>query len=1033
MLRAARWASILVAMACVGVPVGPVYAQPIEPVDALRQLIREARFPEAEAGARRLLAETEATTGRESAETAQVLELLVEALRRGGRARSPEAKALAERALAINEARFGAADPVVARTLDVAAALAGDTGELSGASTLYERALAIRRRVLPEGDPAIAESLNGLGVILERQGDNAGAERHHTQALAIREQALGPAHPDVAISLNNLGNVQNNLGNYAQARALHERALAIRERALGVDHPDVAASLNNLAVDVRDLGDHAAAWQLLERVLGIYERTLGPDHPNVGFVCHNLATILLDLGDTAGERLLADGAKRSQPPDPYAAARALFERALRIKETALGPRHTSVAVTLTSLANVLSHLKQWDEAEPLYERALAIREEALGPSHPDVAETLDRLGEFLVEKADYPAARPVFERVLAILKQTYGPDHPRVGAVRQHLAEVLAAKGESAGALQMALETERIGRDHLRTIGRTLPEREALMYATGRPVGLDVALTLIARGENGTRASSAAVWDAVVRSRAVVLDEMAYRHRVVRAAGEPDLARLVDDLTSKRDQLARLVVRGPGASQEQYRTEIARAREARDAAERAVAERSVVVRREQFQRHIGLDEVRAALPRQSALVAFVRYKQLPLRPRTAHEGRARPAIAYLAFLVSAADPSSPVAVPLGAAAPIDDAIAHWRKQIRAVAFAGGRSTVRAEAAVRRAGARLRASIWDPLAPHLVDATRIFIVPDGPLHLVSWDALPAAGRAYLVERAPPFHYASAERDLVKDEPRVAGQGLLVVDSPVFDQPSGRAALLRGADCAGFRSMRFDPLPASRREAETITGIWRKAGAAVAAADISRLSGRAATEAEVKRRAQGARVLHIATHGFFVGGQCAVTSARSADTRLQDPEGEAAVAENPLLMAGFALTGANRRHVVRPDEEDGILTAEEIASLQLSGVEWAVLSACDTGVGEVRAGEGVFGLRRAFHVAGARTVIMSLWPVEDEDALRWMASMYERRFHRGASAMEAMRDSSLEQLRRRRRAGLSTHPFYWAAFIAAGDWR
>jgi CHAT domain-containing protein len=478
------------------------------------------------------------------------------------------------------------------------------------------------------------------------------------------------------------------------------------------------------------------------------------------------------------------------------------------------------------------------------------------------------------------------------------------------------------------------------------------------------------------------------------------------------------------------------------------------------------VQREQFQRRIGLDEVRAGLPRQSALVAFVRYQLLPLQARAA-EGAPRqnqqesaPVPSYLAFVVRGGDPGSPApdavnAVPLGPAAPIDEAIAQWRRQIKAVAFAGGRSTVRAEAAVRRSGARLRASIWDPMAPHLADATRIFIVPDGPLHLVSWDALPAPRGGYLVEHAPPFHYASAERDLVKDEQRAGGQGLLLVDSPMFDQDPSRTTgvsdvtarrlsdggartehrAFRGStsDCGGFRAMRFDPLPASRQEAETIAAIWRKARAAAEDADVSRLSGRAATEAEVKRRAEGARVLHLATHGFFLGGLCAPARDRTAEARPHDVVADASPGENPLLMAGFALAGANRRQAVGVDDEDGILTAEEIASLQLSGVEWAVLSACDTGVGEVRAGEGVFGLRRAFHVAGARTVIMSLWPVEDEDARRWMASVYERRFRGRADTMEAMRESSLQQLRRRRRAQLSTHPFYWAAFIAAGDWR
>ena len=849
MSRAARRVPIAMALAFVAVTASAARAQPPDPVEPLRRLIREARFPEAEDGARRLLTETEAASGPDSLQTAQVLDALVEALWRGGRVRAPETKTLAERALAINEGRLGGSHPAVAsslttvgivlrlqgdytgarsrferalaiqeqvlgrdhadvaRTLTMSAGLAADTGDLSTALALHQRALAIRQQALPPRDPAIADILDGLGVTLERQGDSPGAERYHRQALEIREQALGPTHPDVAMSLNNLGNVQSNMGNYAEARALHQRALEIREKALGVAHPDVAASLNNLAVDVRDLGDHAAAWWLLERVLGIYERTLGPEHVNVGLVHHNLATVLLDLGDAPGARLLAERARRlrgrepserasltvslnplvggAPPPGTYAAARALFERALSIKEAALGSSHTSVAVTLTSLANVLSHMKQWDRAEPLYERALAIRERARGPTHPDVADTLDRLGEFLVEKGDYRAARLVFERVLAILEPTYGPDHPHVGAVRQHLAQLLASMGDMQDALQMALETERIGRDHLRTVGLTLPEREALMYAAARPVGLDVALTIIARNENKEPTARARVWDAVVRSRAVVLDEMAQRQRIVRAREEPDVARLIDDLASKRDQLARLVVRGP-VSREPYRIELAGAREARDAAERALAERSVAFQHEQFERRIGLDEVKAALPRQSALVAFVRYRQQPTHTPTAGEERAQPTASYLAFVMRADDPDEPALVSIGATAAIDQQIATWRKQIGAVAFAGGRSTVSAEAAARRSGARLRTSIWDPLVPHLAAATRIFIVPDGPLHLVNWDALPASGAGYLIEHAPLFHYVSAERDLVKGTPRAQGHGLLVVDSPVFDRSPGLSA-------------------------------------------------------------------------------------------------------------------------------------------------------------------------------------------------------------------------------------------------------
>jgi CHAT domain-containing protein len=145
------------------------------------------------------------------------------------------------------------------------------------------------------------------------------------------------------------------------------------------------------------------------------------------------------------------------------------------------------------------------------------------------------------------------------------------------------------------------------------------------------------------------------------------------------------------------------------------------------------------------------------------------------------------------------------------------------------------------------------------------------------------------------------------------------------------------------------------------------------------------------------------------------------------------ENPLLLSGLALAGANQRAAARPDEDDGILTAEEVASLNLSGVEWAVLSACDTGLGTITSGEGVFGLRRAFQIAGAHTVIMSLWSVDDQATRRWMRALYEGRFQRSLDTAHAVREAGLAVLRERRAKGLSTLPFYWAAFVAAGDWR
>src|SRR5581483_2866383 len=165
-------------------------------------------------------------------------------------------------------------------------------------------------------------------------------------------------------------------------------------------------------------------------------------------------------------------------------------------------------------------------------------------------------------------------------------------------------------------------------------------------------------------------------------------------------------------------------------------------------------------------------------------------------------------------------------------------------------------------------------------------------------------------------------------------------------------------------------------------------------------------------------HLATHAFFLPPECRQSTV---------------MRENPLLRAGIALAGANRRNRGTPENDDGIFTAEEAASLDLDGADWVVLSGCDTAAGDVQAGEGILGLRRAFQEAGAHTVIMSLWPVEDEDARRWMTTLYREKFVKREATGEAIRAATRRALAERRSRQQSTHPYHWAGFIGVGDWR
>jgi CHAT domain-containing protein len=333
--------------------------------------------------------------------------------------------------------------------------------------------------------------------------------------------------------------------------------------------------------------------------------------------------------------------------------------------------------------------------------------------------------------------------------------------------------------------------------------------------------------------------------------------------------------------------------------------------------------------------------------------------------------------------------------------------------------------------------------------RAFVVPDGVLSLVSFAALPASRSRYLVEAGPRIHYLTSERDLVRegdDGPR--NRDLLALGSPDFDAATLFAALPENATrlgpvenggntgdgCRDLRSIRFEPLPSAETEIHDITTIWSGASPA---GNARSLTGKSATEAAFKDKAPGNRIIHLATHGFFLTGRCSSVAAGRRGIGGLSPKGDdrpiAAVEGESLRLSGLALAGANHRDAAGAGEDDGILTAEEIASIDLRGVEWAVLSACDTGVGQIRAGEGVFGLRRAFVVAGTRAVVMSLWAVEDEAARRWMKRLYTARWAEGMSTADAVHEASLEELEKRRSEGESTHPFFWAGFVAAGEWR
>jgi CHAT domain-containing protein/tetratricopeptide (TPR) repeat protein len=1023
--------------------------------DRIRKLVDEGKLDEAERQARALLAREERIHGNDSAETADALDLLIGVLAERGwsETRAQEIVSLARRVVQVKEKIYGPDDPEVANGLGQLAHALNEVGAWSEAREVARRELAIQERAFGSDDPQILSAMNHLAIMHRQMGDPAESQRLHARALAIAEKAYAPDDKRLVTPLLNLAIDVNDAGDYTPARSLYERALAVAEKAYGPDGRRVALVLENMSTWFADIGDYAEARSMAERATAIYEKTLEPNDPALAWSHANLGDLMCAAGD-------------------YAAASPHYDRALKIA-LAMGEDHVSVSSCLSGQASVAAAAGDLTHARELRERALQIEEKALGANHLDVADARVNLADVLVLQGDYAAARVEYQRALQIQEDRLGLDHPIVAPTLRGLASVLARLGESQAALDSALRVEALGRASLTLTSRSLPERQALRFAAKRPGGLDLVLTLAAGPLRGTTAAARA-WDALIRSRALVLDEMASRHHAVVASSDSATMRLNDSLRIARERLAGLMVREPGDDLKSYRRLLDETGHEQERLERRLAERSSAFGAELRRRSLGFDDVTRSLPAGCALLAYA-YAGAPTKAgqrqgadssRTASvAGSLSPPAerTLLAFVIRAGE-KAPAVFSLGSAETIDQLVSNWRRS--ASQPPQGRLEPD-EAAYRRMGEALRKKIWDPVQGLLADADQVFIVPDGVLSLVNWGALPVDSVHYLVERSPMLSYLSAERDLVPvAEPVVRGAGLIALGGPDYDQSAERPLVAGAAGtggsspyrgsvpgCADFKTLQFRPLPGTRREVQDIAQAWRTRKPSrtdPGASDrVIELLGPEASETAFKREAPGERVVHLATHGFFLSGSCTsalesgrrgiggmVTSGIPASTSAPVSQGSPpapGVGDNPLLLSGLALAGANRRATATPGQDDGILTAEEVASLDLSGVEWAVLSACETGTGEVMSGEGVFGLRRAFQVAGARTLIMSLWAVEDESTRQWMNALYHARFGAGLPTAKAVREACSQALEERRKRKQSTHPFYWAAFIAVGDWR
>jgi tetratricopeptide (TPR) repeat protein/CHAT domain-containing protein len=1022
------------------------------------KLYRDGEYAEGVRVAERALAMFERALGPDHPDVATFLNNLAGLYQAQGR--YADAEPLYKRALAMREAALGPDHPDVARALSNLGLLYKKQGRYADAESLNKRSLTIYEKALGADHPDVALSLNNLAVLYVVQGRYAEAEALHKRSLSIRERALGSGHTDVGQSLNNLADLYRAQGRYGEAEPLYKRTISIFETSLGSDHPDVALALLNLA-EVYRIQSRAEAEPLYKRSLAITERALGPNHPALGTVLNNLA-------------LYYQGQGRDAEAEP------LYKRSLAIGEKALGPDHSEVATSLTNLAELYRERGGYAEAEPLYERALAIREKTLGPGHPDVGVILNglallqeaqgavynNLGRLGDARLRYDKAEQLFKRSLVIQEKALGPDHPDVGRMLDNLAALHFAQGDWVRAFEFWRRSTGI---FVRFAGRTTAamsktsigtRKRGLDPNTDRFRGLFKAAYRLGGAERGPGLAAemfeSAQWSQSSEA-AASLAQMAARG----ATGDPQLAALARERQDAVAEWQKLdATRTAAMSQSTDRRD--RRIEAANVARLADIDLRIDDIDKRFVKDfpdyaalanpkpLSVAEVQSQLRAGEALVLFL---DTPVWKPTPEE--------TFIWVVTKTD-SRWVKSDMGTQT-LQDRVAGLRCGLDPGEWQLSKENTRWLARHPACEAQQPGgfAINDALPFDAAKAYELYqglfggiedLIKDKQLLLVTSGALTSLPFQVLVTEAPrDASYATASWLIRKHAltvlPSVASLAALRRDAKVSAAPEpfigfGNPVLTGQRGCGEIAIP--DKCPEEEMQvADAAANATRSATGVAAApaffrnglADVSAVSklcplpdtahelacvakslgapsssivlGKDMTETALKKAPLNRyRVLHFATHGLLAGetGQFAKAHAEPALV-MSPPE-------------------------IATEEDDGLLTASEVAALKLDA-DWVVMSACNTAGGGQPGAEALSGLARAFFYAGARALLVSHWPVDSYAATMLTSRTFaEMRKQKDIGRSEAFRRAMLSLMTDEKRPW-TAHPSVWAPFIVVGE--
>ncbi len=934
-------------------------------------------------------------------------------------------------ALVINRRFFKGDHPDLAGIIDYLANNYFARSNFKSAEPLYKEALEMRRRIFKGDNPELAKSINNLAFLFNAIADYDQAEPLYKEALEMKRRIYKNDEPDLGLSLNNMAYFYDSKGDYIKAEPYFNEALEMTRRIYKTDHPNLAVSLLNMAHFYIGINNLKLAEPLLKEGVDMSRRIYKIDNSKLADCLLMMASFYLSEGDyKMAESLFIESLEMTRrlfkhdhldlarsidklgqfysDRCNYSKAESLLKEALEMKRRILKNDHPDIVITLNNIANIYLLRDDFELAEPLFKEALQMSRRSYHGDQPNIATSINNLAVFFYKKGDYIQAEPLFLESLRMTRNIYKNDHPDLSNSISNIADFYDMKDDVNLAEPMFKEAMDSYKNMINNYFPSLSEKEKKHFWNTMSYKFERFNQFAVKRYIEKPLATCSMFDLQLYTKALLFNSTSKIKRRIQNSNDIELIEKNKELSSKKELLVKLY----SMSDETRKTKgfnIDSIEKVSNDLEKELSLRSELYMQNYEKKKINWRSIQTILQPGEAAVEVVRF-------RYREKNKFTDSVCYAFLIVSDKTEDHPDLVVLENGNDLENMhYNNYRKMIKE----------------KKNDSASFQIFWGKVYSKLKGYKKIYFSADGIYNKLNPATLLIPNGKYLLEEQD-IQQVNSTKDIIigyyqtKQESNIFNSAVLIgnpnfsLSESLVRESSKKIRDQKDEDysyelMASTRGIELNRLPGTEQEIKDIEKFLKDKKW-----EVNSFVGDMALKTAVKT-AKNPRVLHIATHGMFL-----------EDVRLENKETfgfeTQKVIDNPLLRSGLFFTGADNYLKSETDkpvgDENGLLTAYEAMNLDLDKTELVVLSACETGLGEIKNGEGVFGLRRAFQQAGAKTIIMSLWAVSDQATQELMSSFYKN-WVSGMTKRDAF-SKAQQEVRSKYK-----DPYYWGAFVMVGE--